>query len=72
MRDARTKAVKINGAAVTIVSPTAGTVSYLPGPTDVDTIGEYDVEFRETTAGGNTIHYPSDGWERLTIVEKIG
>jgi hypothetical protein len=70
--DARTKVVKINGATVTVVSPTAGTVSYTPTSSDVDTAGVYDLEFKETLAGGHVIHYPSGAFDRLVLLRSLG
>lgn len=72
LRNKRTNAIKVNGSAVTVVSPTAGTVSYQPSSGDVDTEGVYDLEFKETTSGGKTNHYPSDGFEPLRLEAPIG
>jgi hypothetical protein len=70
-RDAGTKVIKVNGASVTITSVSGGTISYTPTGADVDTPGVYDLEFRERTSGGQTIDYPSHGFERLVIEENI-
>jgi hypothetical protein len=72
LRNRTTRAIKVNGSPVTVVSPTAGTVSYQPSAADVDTEGVYDLEFRETTSGGKTNHYPSDGFEPLRLEAPIG
>lgn len=71
LRDRATQAVKVNAAGCTITSPTTGQVSYQPLAADVDTPGSYDVEFRQTRGDGSTIHYPSDGYEPLTIEAKL-
>jgi len=72
MRNRTTRAIKINGSGVTVVTPTAGTVSYQPSAGDVDTEGVYDLEFRETTATGKVNHFPSDGFEPLRLEAPIG
>ena len=72
MRNRATRINKIAAAAVTIVTPTAGTVSYQPSALDVDTEGLYDLEWRETTLAGKTNHYPSDGFEPLVLEAPLG
>ena len=72
LRDRNTQVVKVSGGSCTIVSPTAGTVSYTPASTDVDTSGSYDVEFKQVRGDGTIIHYPSDGYEPLTIEDNLG
>jgi len=64
------RAVKVNAAACTITDAPNGAVSYQPLSTDVDTPGVYDVEFRATLAG-LVSHYPSEGFEPLTIQDNL-
>ena len=72
MRNRATRDLKINGAAVTIVTPTAGTVSYTPSAGDVDTEGFYDLEWKETTLAGKPRHFPNDGFEPLVLEAPLG
>ena len=71
LRDRAKQELKVTAANCTVTSPTAGTISYQPLSTDVDTPGTYDVEFRQTRGDGSIIHYPSDGYEPLTIEAKL-
>lgn len=72
MRNRNGRINKIAGAAVTVVTPTAGTVSYQPSAGDVDTEGVYDLEWRETTLAGKTNHFPSSGYEPLVLEPPLG
>lgn len=66
-----TGAVKINAAACTIVSPTAGTVSYQPTAANMDTCGHYKLEFKQVRPDTTIQHFPSSGYELLTIEESL-
>jgi hypothetical protein len=69
MRNRETGAVKVDAAA-TIVSPTAGTVKYTWTGTDTDTPGNYDGEW-EVTISAKPTTFPSDGYDKIRITEKI-
>lgn len=72
LRNRATGVLKVSGAACTVSSPTTGQVSYTPSSGDVDTSGSYDVEFKQARGDGTMIHYPSDGYEPLTIEDSLG
>jgi hypothetical protein len=72
LRNRATQALKVSGGVCTIASPTTGQVSYQPSSTDVDTSGMYDVEFKQVQPDTTVIHYPSDGYEPLTIEDSLG
>ena len=61
--------VKVDAAA-TVVSGTAGTVSYTWAAGDTDTVGEFDAEW-EATIGGKTLTRPGSGYRRIRIDDDI-
>lgn len=61
---------KVNAAA-TIVSPTAGTVSYSWGATDTDTAGLYIAEWQVTFAGGIKQTFPPDDYLYVNVVADL-
>lgn len=72
LRDRLTGAIKVNEAGCSLTNPTGGQVSYQPIAADVDTSGSYDVEFKQIRPNATIIHYPSDGYEPLTIEDNLG
>jgi BppU N-terminal domain len=68
MRNLSTGAVKVNAAAATIDSATAGTVRYAWGATDLNTEGTYEC-FWQITAGGKTRTIPADLTRDQIIVD---
>lgn len=66
MRSMVNKTVTTNAAA-TIVSPTAGTVSYTPTATDTATAGQYEGVWLVTFAGGAQQSWPTDGYLDIWI-----
>lgn len=67
-----TGAVKIANAACTITSPTNGQVSYQPTAANVDTSGSYNIEFKQVRPDTTIQHFPSSGYEQLSIEESLG
>ena len=57
--------------AATIVSPSAGTVSYTPTSTDTGIAGIYQAEFHITTSGGQKLTYPTDGYLEVSVEEDL-
>ena len=47
--------------AATIVTPSAGTVSYRFLAADLTAPGTYFMQFKDTDGSGNTVTYPSNG-----------
>lgn len=72
LRNRQTGEIKVNESICTVTSAVNGQVSYSPLSTDVDTAGVYDVEFKQRRQDGSIIHYPSSGYEPLTIEESLG
>jgi hypothetical protein len=62
---------KVNSAA-TIVSPTAGTVSYSWSTTDTDTPGAYYAEFRAAMGDGTKCTFPNSTYLAVLILPKLG
>lgn len=61
-------AVKVNAAAATVDSATAGTVRYAWGASDLNTAGTYEC-FWQITAGGKTRTVPADSTRDQIIVD---
>lgn len=63
----------VNGATVTVVSATAGTVRYQWASNDIATVGEYDAQFVVTNAASKETTFPTDtgdgGYIRVIVVE---
>ena len=55
----------------TVASGTLGKVSYLWAAADVETPGEYLMEWVVTFAGGTIATYPADGHVRLVVGEAL-
>lgn len=78
MRETATsRALKINGGGMTIVSagaplgdPDRGRVTYDWLPADTDTPGHYDLEVRVTRAGADRT-FPSNGYHRVIVLDEI-
>lgn len=70
MRRTTTGTVKVNAAA-TIVVAAAGTVSYAWAAADLDTVGDYYVEW-EITYGTRTLTVPASGYDTVRVVDDIG
>lgn len=62
----------INGASVTVVSATAGTVRYNPAAGDFATAGKYCFQFVVTNGAGKQTTFPTDygeaGYISVTVV----
>lgn len=75
MRDRKTGALKINGAAATIVSVTApATVEYDFTASDLDTAGTYDFEWKVTNADASVDVFPdapSDPFVTVIITKAL-
>lgn len=63
-------ATLINGSC-TIVSPTAGTVTYTWVTGDTNTIGDYNVEWEITYGSGAIETVPNDGYKTLKIIADL-
>jgi hypothetical protein len=63
--------IKINGGAVTVVSPTLGTVSYAWGATDTDTAGVYRAEFHVTGLSPTPVRFPSGSYITVVVLPKV-
>jgi hypothetical protein len=64
--------LKIDGASVTVVSPAAGTVRYDMTAVDMDTAGQFDLEWEITLPSGKKTSVPNDGYDRLVILADLG
>lgn len=51
----------------TITSATTGQVTYAWGPTDTDTLGDYEAEFVVTWSGGLVQTIPTKGYLMITV-----
>ena len=71
MRNSRTRTVKVSQQSVTVVSATAGTVSYAWGATDTDTEGTYEGEFEATFASGLKQTFPNDSYITVQITSDV-
>ena len=71
MVDRRTGTTKFS-AAMTIVSAPLAQVRYTPGAADVDTASDYNLEVDQTRPDATHRHFPSDGFDLLTIQEPLG
>lgn len=71
-RNRATQVMEINGASVTVVTPASGTVRYDLVDGDVDTAGEYDLEWEITLPSGKKTTVPNDGFDRLIIYADLG
>jgi hypothetical protein len=71
LRNRQTGDKKVNASVCAVTSAVNGQVSYSPVDADVDTAGVYDVEFKQQRPGGTIIHYPSSGYEPLTIEDSL-
>jgi hypothetical protein len=54
-----------------ITSASAGTVQYAPTAEDVETEGEYSVEWEVTLDGDEKLTFPHNGYEKLTIIKDL-
>lgn len=72
VRNRNTQVLEINGGAVTLVTPASGTVRYDWASGDVDTAGEYDLQWKITLPSGKVTHVPNDGYDRLVIGAELG
>jgi hypothetical protein len=70
MRAPGASSAKVNTAA-TIVSASAGTVSYSWGATDTDTAGLYQAEWEVTFAGGIKRTWPAEDYLYILIVSDL-
>ena len=58
---------------MTVSSPaTAGTVTVDRTSADVDTLGEYLVEYKITWAGGVVQRVPEVGYDHLRVIRNLG
>ena len=57
--------------AATIVTPSAGTVTYQPTATDTGIAGIYQAEFHITSSGGVKTTFPTDGYLEVSIEEDL-
>lgn len=64
-----------NGASTvrvaTVVNAAAGTVSYAAVAGDLATAGEHRQEWEVTWPAGQTLTYPSDGWNRVLVLDDL-
>ncbi len=70
MRAPEASSTKVNATA-TIVSATAGTVSYSWGATDTDTAGLYRAEWEVTFAGGIKRTWPAEDYLYVLVVADL-
>jgi hypothetical protein len=70
MKRKRTGVVKVNAAAVAIVSAPAGTVKYSWAGVDSDTPGVYYGQFTVTGLAGGPAVFPTSGYIYVTVVPK--
>lgn len=61
----------VTNLAATLVTPSAGTVSYTPTTADTALAGQYMVEWHYTLAGGTTGTWPVDGWQEASIEDDL-
>ena len=69
MRDRKTKVAKISNAAVSIVTPAAGTWSYNVQAADLNSPSGYEIMLTETRGDGTIWKWPSHGYEPLDVEE---
>lgn len=62
---------KIDNASVTVVSATAGTVSYAWGASDTNTTGLYFAEFEVTSSGGLERTFPNPDFLLIHITPAL-
>jgi hypothetical protein len=61
----------VRSGDATITSASAGTVQYAPTAEDVETEGEYSVEWEVTLDGDEKLTFPHNGYEKLTIIKDL-
>lgn len=61
-----------NGAVAIVGDPLDGTIEYDWQAGDTDTVGEYDVEWVVTYAGGDVQVFPIDGYTEVEIEAALG
>lgn len=62
--------VKVNQPA-TFYDRAAGTLVYAWGASDLDTVGEYEVEFEVTWTDGTIETFPNDSYNTIVVVDDI-
>lgn len=67
MRDAKTRAVKVDRAAV-ITNPTGGRIEFAWAVADTDRVGFFDAEVEVTYDDGSLETFPSQGAHRVEVV----
>ena len=68
MRDLIANTLKINEAAVTIITPASGIVEYTWVTANTDTAGTFTGEFEVTDTGGKPLTFPNSRANQLLIV----
>ena len=65
--------LKVNQPATIVTPPGSdGVVKYVSQtPADTDTAGWFEAEWEVTTAGGQVITFPNDGFDLVAIVEDV-
>lgn len=62
---------KVNADAVIVGTPTLGQVLYTSGPTDLNEVGTYFVEWEVTFAGGGKQRFPGDGYNVVAVRKNL-
>lgn len=62
----------VNHQEVTVVSATAGTISYAFDATETNTEGIYDGEVEVTDSAGKIITFPTNGYFTLEVTVDLG
>lgn len=63
---------KVDAAATVDGTATDGNVRYAWEPTDLDTPGDYSVEWEITYASGKKLTVPSGGYDTIKVIDDIG
>lgn len=63
--------VVINEQAVQVISATAGTVQYNWQTGDLDTAGDYNLEFTVTYDAGGVLKVPSRNYSQVIVTESL-
>ena len=71
MREVGGSTNKINTASVTIVSATAGTISYSWGATDTNSTGIYYAEFEDTSSGALERTFPNPDFVLIHVTPSL-